>query len=233
MTDKFGFIHIGKTGGTAFNAVLRDHKKNGTGEFVGRYGHRTTLEMVADGDMTRNLIFFVREPVARFISAFNSRLRQGYPRYQGEWGPEEARAFEMFKTPNQLAEALGSDDEKTREDAVFAMNSIRHLKRAYKRYLGSVKLLEREKDRIFFIGTTESFNDDFEILRKLLKIDPSIELPMDDVGAHKTPEGFERTISEIGRKNVEAYYERDFEIYRWCLKRREELLPIRRAEAAA
>ena len=53
--------------------------------------------------------------------------------------------------------------------------------------------------------------------------------------ARKTgfPDGFEKTVSELGRKNVQEFYKTDYEIYNWCVKRREELLPIRRAELEA
>ncbi|MCB1444688.1 MAG: sulfotransferase family 2 domain-containing protein [Rhizobiaceae bacterium] len=230
--DKYGLLHIGKTGGTAANAVIKENNKRGVGEFVRCYKHRVGLRDVHDENMCERLMFFIREPVARYISAFNSRLRMGYPRHHGEWGPNEAIAFETFKTPNQLAEALGSEDAKVRDEALFAMNAIRHLRKAYQHYLGSVDLLGQEKDRIYFIGTTETFDDDFSLLRKLLGIDPSIALPTDDYGAHRTPDGFEKTVSEAGRRNVQAYYKEDYEIYHWCLKRRAELLPLRLAETA-
>jgi hypothetical protein len=178
-------------------------------------------------------MFFIREPVQRYISAFNSRLRQGWPRHHGEWGPGEVIAFSHFKTPNELAEALSSEDAERRQHALDAMETIRHLRKAYKHYLGSVDLLEQEKDRVYFIAATESFDSDFPLLRQLLDVSPDIELPTDDYGAHRTPEGYEKTVSELGRKNVQEYYKADYEIYNWCVKRREELLPIRRADLEA
>ena len=230
--DKFGLLHIGKTGGTAANAVLKANNKLGVGEHVACYKHQVGLQDVADENMCEKLMFFIREPVARYISAFNSRLRKGYPRHHGEWSPREEIAFEHFKTPNQLAEALSSDDAERRQLARDAMKGIRHLRRAYEHYLGSVKLLEQEKDRIYFIAATETFEPDFGLMRKLLDVSPELELPTDDYGAHRTPDTYEKTVSDLGRRNVQDYYKADYDIYNWCVKRREELLEIRRAEAA-
>lgn len=228
--DKYGLLHIGKTGGTAANAVIKANNKLGVGETVNCYKHKVGLRDVHDANMCERLMFFIREPVARYISAFNSRLRMGYPRHHGEWSPREEVAFEHFKTPNQLAEALSSDDDERRELALGSMLGIRHLRRAYEHYLDSVDLLEKEKDRIYFIAATETFSADFDMMRAFLGVSPEIELPTDDYGAHRTPDGFEKTVSELGRKNVQEYYKIDYEIYNWCVKRREELVALRAAD---
>ncbi|CAN7444075.1 sulfotransferase family 2 domain-containing protein [Rhizobium sp. LjRoot254] len=231
-TDRFGLLHIGKTGGTAVNAVLRAAKERKIVRRIGLYGHQTGLQDIVDLDKTRNVVFFIREPVSRYISAFNSRLRRGYPRHGNVWTDREEIAFEHFKTPNQLAEALSAGDAELRRHAEDAMTAIKHLRRDYRHYLGSVELLEQERDRIYFIGATESFESDFGLLRQLLGVPDDLELPTDDYGAHRTPDGFEKTVSELGRRNIENYCADDYNIYRWCAKRREELLPLRQAEAA-
>lgn len=231
--DKFGLLHIGKTGGTAANAVLKANNKLGVGQAVKCYRHKIGLKDVVEDNLAENVMFFIREPVSRYISAFNSRLRMGYPRHHGQWSPGEEIAFGHFKTPNELAEALSSPGAEVREHAQQAMTHIKHLKKAYQHYLGSVELLEQEKDRIYFIAATESLDGDFRLMRNLLGVSPDLEMPTDDYGAHRTPEGFEQTVSELGRKNVMDYYKTDYEIYDWCVKRREALIPIRSAEAAA
>jgi hypothetical protein len=230
--DRFGLLHIGKTGGTAAKTVLKAAKKVRAGRRVGLYGHDVSLRDVVDFDKTHKLIFFIREPVSRYISAFNSRLRRGYPRHGNVWTEKEEIAFAHFKTPNQLAEALSAGDAGLRQHAEDAMTGIRHLRRGYRHYLGSAELLEQEKGRIYFIGATETFESDFGLLRKLLGVPDDLELPTDDYGAHRTPDSFEKTVSELGRRNLENYYIDDYEIYRWCVKRRDELLPLRQAEAA-
>lgn len=228
--NKYGLLHIGKTGGTAAKAVLQASNDGGVGEFVTFYKHEVGLADVAEGNLCERLMFFVREPTSRFISAFNSRLRKGFPRHNAKWNVREEVAFAHFKTPNELAEGLSSDDPEIREVAVGSMMSIMHLRRSYEHYLGSVDLLEEEKDRIYFIGATESFDADFSLMREILGIPQDIHLPTDDYGAHRTPDGFDRTISEAGRRNVREYYQTDYAIYDWCVKRREALVALRSAE---
>src|SRR5689334_13541511 len=104
--DRFGLLHIGKTGGTAAKTVLKAAKELRVGRRIGLYGHQIGLQDVVDMDMTRKLVFFIREPVSRYVSAFNSRLRRGFPRHGNTWTEREEIAFEHFKTPNQLAEGL-------------------------------------------------------------------------------------------------------------------------------
>ena len=75
----YGLLHIGKTGGTAAKTVLRASRDLGVGEPVTFFKHEEGLAAIAEGDLCARLMFFIREPVDRFISAFNSRLREGLP----------------------------------------------------------------------------------------------------------------------------------------------------------
>ena len=115
-------LHIPKTGGSALFDAL--------GPFAERSGlqlhtHATTLADVPDGDMT---IFAVREPLSRFCSGFNSRLRRGRPLRDVPWTPGEASAFARFSTPNALAEALDASDPDRRRAALDAIAAIPHLR---------------------------------------------------------------------------------------------------------
>jgi hypothetical protein len=49
--DKYGLLHIGKTGGTAANAVLKAHNKQHVGNRVALYKHGVGLQAVADESM--------------------------------------------------------------------------------------------------------------------------------------------------------------------------------------
>ena len=230
--DEYGLLHIGKTGGTAVKTVLNASRKLGAGKSFTVFKHEVGLAAVAEGNLCERLMFFIREPVDRFVSAFNSRLRKGFPRHNAKWNVREEVAFAHFKTPNELAEGLSSDDPDIREVAVGSMMSIMHLRRSYEHYLGSLELLEQEKERIYLIGATETFDADFSLMRAVLGIADDIALPTDDYGAHRTPDGFERTVSDLGRRNVQDYYKTDYAIYDWCVKRREELVALRSAELA-
>lgn len=231
--DDFGVLHIGKTGGTAIKSVLTRSRRRNKGAQVEIYSHSVTFQKVVDDQLTNDVIFFVREPIRRFVSAFNSRLRQGFPRHRNPWDTAEEQAFGYFKTPTELAEALSSPDASVRENALAAMNGIKHVKWNYEYFLGSVELLNAYREKIFFIGTTENLDEDFSLLRRLLSLPRKIVLPTDERKAHKTPEGFETVISDVGEANLKKHYTVDYEIYYWCLECREQLLRVRIRQAEA
>ena len=99
---KVHFLHVCKTGGAAIRSVLMEHRE--TPKYrLKLHNHDFSLEMVRPGEKA---IFFLRDPVTRFSSAFYSRLRQGRPRYLYEWNEIEERLFAAFQTPNAMAQAL-------------------------------------------------------------------------------------------------------------------------------
>ena len=114
-------LHIGKTGGTFLKSVLQ-HNSSKLPPSLKILGHGQTISSTPDMfGANRQIAFIFREPVARFRSGFMSRLRQGRPVYDSPWTTDEAIAFNWFATPNSLAEALVSDDERLRSAAGFAM----------------------------------------------------------------------------------------------------------------
>jgi hypothetical protein len=224
MTEKINFIHIGKTGGTAVRTPLRDFIKTGPELKILLPPHKVGLREAAKKNPDCKVVFFIREPISRFISGFNSRLRKGLPRHFTEWSAAEKAAFKIFKTPNSLAEGLGSWFPSRRRAAEDAMQAMRHTRWGYQYYLGSVQLLERETDRILFIGSQEELNSDFELLKKLLKMGPEYVLPEDPVAAHRAPDDLEKHVSRKGQRNLMKHYQADYKIYEWCKARRLELI---------
>ena len=224
MTETISFLHIGKTGGTAVRTPIRDFLETGPDVVIELPMHRYGLKDVMEDSDTTKVMFFIREPVSRFASGFNSRLRKGWPRHQGTWSKKEEEAFATFKTPNELAEGLGANGWMMRHKARKAVQAIRHTRMAYEHYLGSVELLEQARDRIFFVGAQETLDADYEMMKKLLGMGPEYVLPRDDVGAHRTPDGFSKDISPEGRANLEKYFAKDFEIYEWCRAYREKMM---------
>lgn len=166
-----------------------------------------------------SIVFFIRDPVTRFVSAFNSRLREGRPRNYNPWMPEEAAAFQKFSSPNALAESFTNPDENIRRAGEQAMWAIGHLRLGYSHYLGSIELLKQAADSIAMIGQLERFEADLAKLRQLLSIDPDIPTPADDVAIHRTPNNMETHLSELGRRNITERLTADYQIYNWCVAR--------------
>lgn len=70
------FLHIGKTAGTHLKAMLeRINEAQQDIEFVG-HGHKVHLKDLPPGE---DYFFAIRDPIARFVSGFYSRKREGGP----------------------------------------------------------------------------------------------------------------------------------------------------------
>ncbi len=70
-------LHVGKTGGTALKHALIEHQETARYRLVFR-GHEVGLAGVPVGE---RFMFLIRDPLSRFVSAFNGRLREDRPRY--------------------------------------------------------------------------------------------------------------------------------------------------------
>lgn len=212
------FIHVGKTGGTAVKFAL--------GPYAEKYDillhpHATKL---ADLPMDRDFFFFIRNPVTRFVSSFNSRLRKGRPRYNFEWLPEEALAFRRFPTPNSLGEALSDDNAGTRLQAIEAMRGIQHVNTTYGEWFKSFEEIEERGDKLLLIGSKEEMELDFERMKRILKLPAEVQLPKNPVYAHITPPELDAHVSETAVANLEKWYARDMAFYEKCLALRQKLL---------
>ena len=217
MPDRF-FIHIRKTGGTAIKSAIRPYA-DGRSLVLGQ--HDLTLVDVPAG---AGAIFCVRHPCQRFVSGFNSRIRKGQPRHYFEWTADEAWAFSRFPTANALAEALSSTNAAFRADAERAMIGIAHTGLRLSFWLLSASYVRKRQNDILWIGHQPSLTADFEALKPLLDLPADAALPADDIGAHRTPAGYETVLSPTGEANITTWYRKDFDIYSACLELRETLL---------
>jgi hypothetical protein len=132
----------------------------------------------------------------------------GAPRYNIPWSSGEERAFGLFQTANDLAEAL--DGGSLQHDAWAAMSAIPHLALPLRNWI-TLDDLHRRKN-IVWIGIQETLNDDFKRLCAALGLPAHVQLPTDLVAAHRAPEALE-PISERARANIMAWYAEDVAIY--------------------
>lgn len=193
-------------------AALQPHTQDGQ-FFIFLHKHETFLQDLLPGERA---VFFLRDPVTRFVSGFNSRLRQGRPRYSVPWTPTEKTIFERFATPNALALALSSENAEERAAAESAMRGIRHVREHFAQWFGSeMDFLARLPD-VFFIGFQETLAQDFEKLKTKLGLPAEILLPTGEVAAHKTPENFDRKLSPLAVENLQRWYRDDIRFYQLC-----------------
>lgn len=205
-TEHVHFLHIGKTGGTALRNVFSNYPPTGNRVLVA-HGHTTTLADVPPGE---KVVFVLRNPLTRYISGFNSRLREGQPRYFSPWSPEEGTAFKKFPRPTELAEALASTCPETKVAAEHAMRNILHVSEPYAKWFDSLDYLESRRADIKYVGFQESLHTDFEELKKALCLPANAELPSDKVAAHRSPDGVDKTLSPLAEEILRSWYAEDF-----------------------
>lgn len=208
------FLHIRKTGGTAITEALRPVADS---HGIVLHDHQTRL---SDVPRDHRVVFFVRHPIARFVSGFCSRQRRGLPRHRYEWNDAEAQAFRCFRTANDLAEGLSATDLQTLSRAQAAMRGISHVKNTYRDWFSGEQELDDRFESILLIGLQEKLASDFEYLKMLLKLPKTVSLPVDDFLAHRTPPEYDRHLSSLAQRNLAQWYAEDIRLYEHCLRLR-------------
>ena len=205
-TPKTCLIHVGKTGGTYIKDIIR----HATGKTVARepqiindnlvlLGHKTLTETANMYGEDHRFAFIFREPTERFISGFYSRFRMGVPDRKVIWSPKEAAAFAVFKAPNDLAEALYSDDTYMMSAAHYSMSAIRHLHRGYEFHFGKQSQFTANKqDRI--VTCIDLKNLDMNIHQFLNQIGiKQININIDQYSEMRTISDHSKYLSELAR----------------------------------
>lgn len=205
------FLHIGKTGGTAIKAAFNAYPfflRIYNDKALIFHNHSCHLRHLKPGE---NFVVFIRDPVSRFVSGFNSRLRQGRPRRFVPWSYGERRAFKSFSSPEELALSLKSSDINLHRKAVQAMNSIEHVCSFQSDWFGEKKSeIEARKSDLVLMGRQESLNRGFDKLKRVLNIGNDIKLPDSPLKAHRSPDKLKDRLSQEGKEAVESWYERDY-----------------------
>ena len=206
------FIHIGKTGGTCIKEALKENLNTKKHTIV-LHNHSFKLSDVPPDE---KVFFFLRDPVQRFVSAFYSRQRQGMPRYNNPWSPQEKDAFSTFLTPRHLAEALGTDDINYREKAISAMRNITHVKTSFFDWFKNEEYFKKRLNSILLIGFQDNLTNDFDLLKKLLDLPNDLKLPEDDIKSHRNAITVDRQLSALAQTNLANWYSRDIHFYNIC-----------------
>ena len=212
------FLHVGKTGGTSVKKMVR--KKNLStlpdGRRLVMHRHQVALPEVLGWHESNVGAIFLRHPVSRFVSGFNSRLREGAPQKLIPWKPPERIAFGHFPTANDLAEALSAADPITEDRAIAAMEAMVHTRMRLTYWLRDVPYLQRRLDRIAFIGFQEHYAEDVSRFFRTLGVEK-----VRVVHQHQAPSSSTTSLSDLARENLERWYADDVVIYEWALAQRD------------
>ncbi len=193
------FIHIGKCGGSSVREDLKREKFNFTEKHISRVKF----------EKNKNYIIIIRNPISRFVSAFNWRYKLVV-----EDGVQENRfegekvILKKFKTANNLAENIYNLENELvlnfQKDEFY----IHHIKEDINYYLGDF-LKKCKKENIMAVLATETLSEDvkhhfnFELTSHL---------------KYNKKEG-RNYLSDIAVKNLKEYFKKDYE----CIEKLNEL----------
>jgi len=216
----FNFIHVGKCGGTS---IVEFYKSKGYPLQQYHLRKPPILEQA-------NYILWIRDPIKRFVSAFNhsktiatfdiSLLNGEKPslancqapqRIQwkinsGSAYPAEYEALlQRFESANQLAEALTGVDATQKKLAKQLMTyPLEHIFKGIGWYLDNGRFVDLNRNRFFFCGSIEHMNTDINLLFNKMKVDT--EFKVDFKQLRKNKSSLPSTLSEKARKNIHSFY---------------------------
>lgn len=171
---KNAFLHVGKTGGTSLNKMfveLRDNGQNHPLNFDHTWTMRQIVSVLPKGGQVHVVL---RDPIERYVSGFNSRLRQGRPNHPRLWTESEATAFQYFQSPTDLFRAMISEDELEQSKAAFAIHAIPHMRRGYVYHYISTEFLQNYRQYIGLVGGMSDLNGFSLALKRRLGVQPSL-----------------------------------------------------------
>jgi len=205
------FLHVSKTGGTAIQSAIgeqrrTDHYRVLVTPHPVRLKHIPTKEKFA---------VVLRDPVRRFVSAFNHRQAEGRPAYHDPWSRQERHAFLMFPDANSLGLGLASKNPDLCKHAVRAMRNIGLLDTPYTFWLGNLEYLQSRKEDLLFVGFQESLTEDFERFKDLVGYPNGICLPSDDSKANRTGSSTIK-LDPAAEAALREWYAEDYKLYEYC-----------------
>ncbi|MEM9641704.1 MAG: hypothetical protein AAGA19_09420 [Pseudomonadota bacterium] len=137
-TPPLVFMHIPKTGGTFLTDVILHNLQLRDQPALFYAPHRMNAADTARiFGPDRKLALLLRDPAARFVSAWHSRQRQGKPGYHAPWTRHEAAVFARYPELDRLLDDLGSLWPLARRYARRAIAGMTMVPRGYAHAFGS------------------------------------------------------------------------------------------------
>ncbi len=210
------FIHIGKTGGTTIQQLLRPK--------IIKYRE---YHLVKNYSFKYKFIIWLRNPISRFVSAFNQSyyvvnvdissiksfdLSNCLVPEQLKYKKNKKYVFseyydnliKLFDSPNDLAESLTSENPDKKSNAIKLMNSLEeHIFKGIGWYLDNGDFVSKNYDKILFVGKLETMKDDIDKLAEKLgiKLDSNLKI-RENIYIDKS----KKYLSELAIVNIINFY---------------------------
>ncbi len=199
------FLHIPKTGGTAIRTALETAGTAGDSSAVRFFGHGCSLDQLREHDV----VFVIRDPIERVISAFYSRRRMGRPRYDSAHTPGEAITFGRWPELEPLILDVAAGDP----DAQSAWDAVPHL-RPLSAWLVDAEAIEGPN--IAYIAHLPTLDREWPAMCGIWGISAASDLPTSPVAAHRAPER-PPDLSQAARDALRLLLDDDYRLYSHCL----------------
>ena len=169
QNEDIKLIHIGKCGGT---------------NIINNFNLKQIHMQIPKDDNANKYIIWIRNPLNRFVSAFNyskdivnhvfdgiiPKSRQNIIlKNTYSISEEYDDLINKFETANDLAEAINSENDTLRESATKLMNHTQeHIYKGIGFYLQNGDFIKNNFNKILFVGSVENMEDDILKLSKLI-----------------------------------------------------------------
>jgi len=207
------FLHVGKTGGAAIKNTLNNYI---TSQYC-FFGHHHIIKLKHISNKDK-VIFSVRDPIERFISAFY--FAKDRSKFIGKFfSPKACYYLDHFDTADDLAIALYSKLYKERIIAQQTMLLVPHLKENYWYWFKNKDYLQKRLTSILYVFSCKNLNNDFLKFRDFINADSTLELPQKkDIKANVNFNKHNKTISNEGIENLKKWLTKDFEFLQYLME---------------
>lgn len=220
------FIHVGKCAGTSIRDALLDVLPDGytIHEMHCRDANRRILDVVENDNRRIQYVICARDPVARFVSAFNWCKHHSYLRGSLSDRPEGA-AYERFRTIHGLVQGLQSESPEQRELAINLARSTRLHMGMGQSWYTPLELVHRlPPDRTSVIDSRSPREGVLKLLKKLGRPLPgsSWDVPWEKADyKYQYPnyeDEFSSVLSEEEKQVLSTCLQSDLDVYRFLLR---------------
>jgi hypothetical protein len=211
--DQYIFIHVGKSAGATVNRLLSKFF-----DYVDIPYKQVHFEPV-EHEPNAKYILWLRNPLTRFVSAFNwIDTPNDYVNSLTSYveGSRFTELSSKFKSANDLAEQLYTNPEAmeliTWSNYDICERSLwnycrNHIVKDLCYYLDNGKFIEEHYKDIIYVGTQENMDNDLLELKELLNIPDNMKIK----SYHVNKNNKNTHLSDLAKKNLQQFLKKEYD----------------------